>query len=310
MTYRPSFARRARTVMVGLWCTVAACSSPSGKTGQLGGEDGGSGDAIVVGPCPETLPTTGASCSQEGLVCEYGDDPNPRCRVHPRCEQGAWVSFDGALPGCPSTRASSCPVTVDAARDQACTEDQAWCSWASGAVCRCTPCRQGPISDLCATEATWHCSASPPACPAGIPRSGTACSGVSYCDYGCEYGGVYRCGEGLWKSDGENCPVSTRAAKEDIRYLSSDEIQRLAAATEAMRLASYRYRSPGFGPSGRHLGFIIEDSPDVPAVSPSQQTVDLYGFTSMLLATTQAQARRLQQLEREVARLKRMGSRR
>lgn len=110
--------------------------------------------------------------------------------------------------------------------------------------------------------------------------------------------------------DGENCPISTRAAKEDIHYLSDDEILRLATATEAMRLASYRYRSPAFGTPGRHLGFIIEDNPDVPAVSPSQQTVDLYGFASMLLATTQAQARRLAHLEREVARLRRQGSRR
>ena len=72
-----------------------------------------------------------------------------------------------------------------------------------------------------------------------------------------------------------------------------------------MRLANYRYRSPAFGAPGNHLGFIIEDSPDVPAVSRSHKTVDLYGFASMLLATSQAQQRRIDALEREVARLKR-----
>ena len=72
-----------------------------------------------------------------------------------------------------------------------------------------------------------------------------------------------------------------------------------------MRLATYRYRSAAFGSPGQHLGFIIEDSPDVPAVSASHKTVDLYGFASMLLATSQAQARRIEALEREVARLKR-----
>jgi hypothetical protein len=92
--------------------------------------------------------------------------------------------------------------------------------------------------------------------------------------------------------------------------LSADEVEKLAVATEALRLASYRYRSPAFGTPGPHLGFIIEDSPDVPAVSPSQQTVDLYGFASMLLATTQTQARRLEHLEREVAGLRRAQSRR
>jgi hypothetical protein len=311
MAFLPSLSRHARCVTVGLWCALAACGSSSAKNDQRDGGDGGGGDTIASGPCPATSPSNGASCSHEELVCEYGDDPNPHCRSYPRCAQGAWSVFEGTLPGCPSTMASSCPATVDAARDQPCTEDQAWCSWASGAVCRCTACRQGPISDFCATEATWHCSASyPPECPEGIPRSGTPCSGVTYCEYGCEYGGTYRCIDGLWKFDGENCPISTRAAKEDIHYLSADDIQHLAAATEAMRLASYRYRSAEFGSPGRHLGFIIEDNPDVPAVSPTHQTVDLYGFASMLLATTQAQARRLEHLEREVARLKRVGSRR
>jgi hypothetical protein len=103
--------------------------------------------------------------------------------------------------------------------------------------------------------------------------------------------------------------MSTRTVKEDIRYLSPAEIDQLAAQTEAMRVASYRYRGSAFGTPGRHLGFIIEDSPDVPAVSSTHKTVDLYGFASMLLATSQAQARRIDALEREVARLRKRPSR-
>ena len=68
----------------------------------------------------------------------------------------------------------------------------------------------------------------------------------------------------------------------------------------SVRLATYRYKSD----DATHLGFIIEDSPNVPAISPSHQTVDLYGFASMLLATSQAQSRRIETLEREVARLR------
>jgi uncharacterized small protein (DUF1192 family) len=86
--------------------------------------------------------------------------------------------------------------------------------------------------------------------------------------------------------------------------LSRTEIDRLAAQTEAMRVASYRYRSAAFGSPGRHLGFIIEDSPDVPAVAETHKNVDLYGFASMLLATSQVQARRIETLEREVALLR------
>ena len=98
--------------------------------------------------------------------------------------------------------------------------------------------------------------------------------------------------------------MSTRTAKEDIHYLSRVEIDRLAAQTEAMRVASYRYRSAAFGSPGRHLGFIIEDSPDVPAVAETHKNVDLYGFASMLLATSQVQARKIEALEREVALLR------
>ena len=99
--------------------------------------------------------------------------------------------------------------------------------------------------------------------------------------------------------------MSTRTVKEDIHYLSQAEIKRIAAETEAMRLATYRYRSAAFGAPGQHLGFIIEDSPNVPAVSSGHRTVDLYGFASMLLATSQAQMRKIDVLEREIEGLRR-----
>jgi uncharacterized small protein (DUF1192 family) len=90
--------------------------------------------------------------------------------------------------------------------------------------------------------------------------------------------------------------------KRDIEYLGPDEIERLAAETTRLRLATYAYRNPTHG-AGRRLGFIIDDAPHTPAVNGD--TVDLYGFASMLLATSQAQARKIAALEREVARLRR-----
>jgi hypothetical protein len=108
----------------------------------------------------------------------------------------------------------------------------------------------------------------------------------------------------VWTAEPGLCPISTRAAKEEIHYLSPAEIDQLAVETEAMKVASYRYRNAANGGAGRHLGFIIEDSPNVPAVSSTRKTVDLYGFASMLLATSQAQARKIEALEREVGRLR------
>jgi hypothetical protein len=53
------------------------------------------------------------------------------------------------------------------------------------------------------------------------------------------------------------------------------------------------------------VGLIIDDDPTAPVVSASGQTIDLYSFVSMLLASSQAQARRIEALERELAALQR-----
>jgi hypothetical protein len=99
------------------------------------------------------------------------------------------------------------------------------------------------------------------------------------------------------------CPISTRRAKKDIRYLSPDEIDALAHSALDLRLATYEYRFAPYA-GRRHLGFIIEDSPAAVAVDRDRDMIDLYGYTSMLLATSQAQQRRIEALEREVAQLR------
>jgi len=48
------------------------------------------------------------------------------------------------------------------------------------------------------------------------------------------------------------------------------------------------------------LGFIIEDSPTVPAVDRDGDLVDLYGYTSMLLATTQSQQQQIEALKKQI----------
>jgi hypothetical protein len=98
--------------------------------------------------------------------------------------------------------------------------------------------------------------------------------------------------------------VSTRRAKKDIRYLSEGDIASIASETLRLRLATYEYTAaPRAG--RRHLGFIIEDSPDAPAVDRDGSMVDLYGYTSMLLATTQAQQQQIKALQKQVEALSR-----
>jgi hypothetical protein len=114
------------------------------------------------------------------------------------------------------------------------------------------------------------------------------------------------CTRGIWKPGGAGpgCPVSTRRAKKDIHYLSLDEIRATAAQALRLRLATYEYKAPAYA-SRRHLGFIIEDSPTVPAVDRDGDMVDLYGYTSMLLATTQAQQEQIEALKTQVEALSR-----
>jgi hypothetical protein len=97
-----------------------------------------------------------------------------------------------------------------------------------------------------------------------------------------------------------NGPVSRREFKTDISYLSDEE--RAVIANEALqtRLAEYRYKSEPEG-TKPHLGFIIDDMPsDGHAVHADGTHVDLYGYTSMLLATLQEQQKQIDALKKQL----------
>jgi hypothetical protein len=99
------------------------------------------------------------------------------------------------------------------------------------------------------------------------------------------------------------CPISTRSAKRDIRYLTAAERERLARDLEAIPLATYRHRSaPPSSPP--RLGLVIEDAPPAPALDTAGDHVDLYGYTSLAVAALQSQALRIAQLEREIEALR------
>ncbi len=103
----------------------------------------------------------------------------------------------------------------------------------------------------------------------------------------------------------ETQTVSRREYKKDITYLGDDD--RVALADEALhtRLAEYRYKTES-QETPRHLGFIIDDMPNAsPAVQADKTHVDLYGYTSMLLATVQEQQRQIDDLKKQVDALNR-----
>jgi hypothetical protein len=97
------------------------------------------------------------------------------------------------------------------------------------------------------------------------------------------------------------CPVSSRAFKKDVSYLDEARLAELHDETLRMRLATYEYRSPYGDPTEKHLGFIIEDRPQSPAVDRGHDRVDMYGYLSMVVATMQVQEKEIEALRREVA---------
>lgn len=102
---------------------------------------------------------------------------------------------------------------------------------------------------------------------------------------------------------GGGCPVSERKHKKDITYLSQADRERLSDELLRFPLATYRYKSDGESDRA-HLGFIIDDVAPSPAVLPSGERVDMYGYQTMAVATLQVQARELAALRRELDELK------
>lgn len=158
-------------------------------------------------------------------------------------------------------------------------------------------------------ELMWYQTCGDPAC-AGYnpPADAVLCTDEMVGDT-CMDGGVScvivddDCNASLMCTDSDpatNCPISQRAAKRDIAYLSGEERNSVARQLLDTRLARYHYREQATD-APRHLGFIIEDQPGSPAVLPRGDRVDVYGYTSMAVAAIQEQAEELARLRAEVA---------
>lgn len=271
--------------------------------GVLPGKDG----PPATGSCPASLPASGGACGKEGLACEYGD--NPKCLSLALCQSGKWLI---ATPKCLPPDAT-CPATREAAANQACSTKDAYCNYA-GLICECTNCILYPVQS-CSGPLKWKCEApsTDKSCPAARPNLGTACSVEGkLCEYGCEPDVSRKCVGGIWiaASAPAGCPISTRDAKREIRYLDEAGLDRIATEAARLRLATYRYREPAL--DGRtHLGFILEDHPRSVASDLERRQVDLYSYASMTLALAQRQQRQIDALRAELAALKaRLGRRR
>jgi hypothetical protein len=220
---------------------------------------------------------------------------------------GFWTVSPPMCP--PILPPNQCPATREAAAGQPCTTMNAVCDYA-GLACTCTNCRSFPVGG-CSGPLLWRCTAPNPSmgCPAVQPNLGAACAPEGQrCTYDCEAYGVQGgrlCTGGVWTPTANNCPISTRRAKRDIQYLADGEAETMARDVLRTRLATYEYTDPALA-GRRRLGFVYEDATTHRyARDPDISGVDLYGYTSLLLATVQTQQRQIEQLRREVTALQR-----
>jgi hypothetical protein len=270
-------------------------------------------------PCPASPPTIGRPCSAEGVECMYGNSANVDCRPTFVCKSGAWkdepLQGAGACLACGGS--ASCPASA-AGTDGVDCSGSAICAVTGGGTCWCGP---GSIWPLGCGPRTWRCSAPAPGCDVVPANPGTTCSSEGLlCRYNnCGPKNARECIGGIWTfASAGYCPVSTRRAKTDIEYLGPDELARVARDVQSMKLATWSYNVPGLDDGRRHLGIIIEDQPPASfAVDPKRSMVDLYGYTSMLVATVQAQGKaiaahqiEIDMLTHEIADLRREMTRR
>ncbi len=169
-----------------------------------------------------------------------------------------------------------------------------------------------PPGDKEDPELRWYTTCGDPACQAYTPEAhtnppceseaeGEICPAEGTgCDLQVDCNTELVCATEDPKAGEGGCPISLRAAKADIRYVDADARAALHDALVRVRLAEYRYAADADGK--RHLGFLIDDQPaGSPAVLPSGERVDLYGYTSMAVAALQEQEARLAAQDRRIA---------
>jgi hypothetical protein len=286
----------------GLLVVMGACTGQtqptSDATADTGDATADTGDTTAASSaCPVQPPAPDAVCTVEGQACDYGD--NPRCLTQATCASGKWkvpqVKCAAPDPTCPATRES--------AAGQACTTQDGYCNYA-GLICECTNCSKYPVVQ-CSGAKTWHCDApnTTPGCPAARPLVGQACGKEGmFCDYGCEAHVSRTCTGGAWtaSTSPNGCAISTRAAKNAIRYLAPADRVQVADAARALQLATWHYKDPAVA-DRQHLGYILEDAPLSPSSDMEKRQVDLYSYTSMVLALAQQQDEEIHDLRAKMA---------
>jgi hypothetical protein len=143
-----------------------------------------------------------------------------------------------------------------------------------------------------------------------VEKAGDSCStAAAECDPKDACNARLRCADKDPKQQTGGCPISRAVFKQDIRYLSDAQRTELLHEVQSLRLATYRYRDAGRTGTPR-LGFLIEDvkrsggSLATLALDAERDQVDLYSYTSVVVAALQIQAQQIEALRAEVKQLR------
>jgi hypothetical protein len=193
---------------VGSLATADAGGSDSG-----GGSDGGGGtdsSPPLSAGCPTAVPSTGSSCTNEGLQCEYGDSWwSVSCDPVVQCNGGQWSTYKPSFEPCspqPGPNAASCPSDyASVPQGSACTTTGLSCVYAQG-ECSCQVPLEGPVL-IDGGSGYWGCVPEQ-GCPFPRPPLGSACTNPSGTESDCTYEAcayAQTCQNGAWVALEEAC---------------------------------------------------------------------------------------------------------
>lgn len=141
-------------------------------------------------------------------------------------------------------------------------------------------------------------------CADGVKELGSCDVEGAACDANLGCGAYLLCAESDPKQAPGGCPISKAKYKKEIRYLDQERAEEYRKELLGLKLATWRYRTDK-GEDELRLGFIIDDHPTGVIVDEGRDQVDLYGYTSLAIATIQQQAKELESLKQEMKSLRR-----
>ena len=305
---RRLFSTSILTISVGLTaCQKSADGDPDGGAGgggQGGAPHGGShGGSASDGSASDrhiadAVQGSDAAVHHDTQVADVLTPPPGCVDENPEgCRQGSCPDGQACVQEPNHCAPSSCECDPGTA-SWSCTED------CGGGVCR----PQGGAT-------SWYLTCGDPVCGGHQAEPGLpACAGHileghpcdtegARCDPGNDCNARLVCAEQDPRAQPGGCPISKRAFKEDIRYLTPDDLNTRQQALRDLRLAEYRYLSDTKG-ERRRLGFIIEDGVPKEVLRASEDQVDLYAYTTLAVAAIQSQAKEIERLRAEVEAMK------